>query len=374
MKVAMITAVLSDAAGGLAGAIPPISNRMQTLDAHVVGIRDPKEPSAAEHWGRSVHAVSSWPSFGFHFAPQFGNTLKRVSPHLMDVNGLWTWPNYASFKFSLQNQIPVIVSPHGMLDPWALSNSAKKKMAIRRVFQNRQLKLATCLRATAEMEADHFRKLGLLNPIAIVPNGVEVPQLIQRSKATVSRRRLLFLSRIHPKKGLPLLIDAWKVIAHERSDWELLIVGPDELGHLSEIQKRARGVERVFWKGEIKGEEKNALYQSADLFVLPTHSENFGLVVAEALANGVPVVTTKHAPWQALEENDCGWWIDLSLGALIETLRYSTSLSPAALNAMGDKGRAFVRREFDWDSIAEKMTDVYLWVANRAERPETVFG
>jgi glycosyltransferase involved in cell wall biosynthesis len=170
----------------------------------------------------------------------------------------------------------------------------------------------------------------------------------------------LFLGRIHPKKGLPMLIEAW---ARVRPDgWQLQIAGPDEAGHRAEVQNAAFAAglsEVVFFVGPIEGEKKESAFSNADLFVLPTHSENFGIVVAEALAHGLPVLTTTGAPWSLLRERSCGWWVDATVEGIAEGLRQATSSDPETLYAMGRKGREWVRAELGWERVAKEVIATY---------------
>ena len=176
------------------------------------------------------------------------------------------------------------------------------------------------------MEVEDIRRSGLSQPAIIAPNGVDVPEGVRRIR-TEGRRKALFVSRVHPKKGLVNLVRAWADVRPE--GWEIVIVGPDEGGHRAEVTAVARelDVQEITWTGEVRDEAKWGLYFDADLFVLPTFSENFGIVVAEALAAGVPAITTTGAPWGVLNERRCGWWIDVGVEPLAAALREATGLS-----------------------------------------------
>jgi glycosyltransferase involved in cell wall biosynthesis len=185
---------------------------------------------------------------------------------------------------------------------------------------------------------------------------------------------VLSLGRIHPIKGLVRLLYAWSKVEAGSPGWWLKIVGPSEAGHGDELRALATalGLTRISIEGPIYGDAKTTAYRDADVFVLPTLNENFGLAVAEALATGSPVISTKGAPWSGLEIEGCGWWIDHGVEPLVAALAHAMALPRAALKAMGNKGREWMARDFSWDRIASDMLDVYLWLARRAEPPPTV--
>ena len=345
------------------------------IEVHIIGTKDPSFPDAFLDWGPHVHPHRVLGLRSFCWAPSAPHTFKRLLPDLTDVQGLWTFLSLANLRYHRRYGKPYVVTPRGMLDPWALGRSRWKKRIVATWFENAHLHGATCLRATAEMEAEHFRAYGLRQPIAIVPNGVDIPKLSRVNKHMVSkRRRVLFLSRIHPKKGLPFLLRAWAGLASTHPDWELVIAGPDEVGHEKEMRQLASSLNlpRVQWAGPVHGKAKAALYESADLFVLPTHAENFGLVVAEALSYGVPVITTRNAPWSGLASHQCGWWIELTDQSLIAALRQAMALQDAERRAMGQRGRAWMEREFGWDRVARDMYEVYQWVVHGGKPPAVV--
>ena len=189
-----------------------------------------------------------------------------------------------------------------------------------------------------------------------------------------SQRVVLSLGRVHPKKGLARLVRAWSKVEASCPGWRLRIAGPPEAGHDDELRALATalGLTRVFVEGPIYGEAKTIAYRDADVFVLPTLNENFGLTVAEALAAGTPAISTKGAPWSGLDGEGCGWWIDHGVEPLAAALAHAMALPRGALKAMGDKGREWMKLRFSWDRVADDMLDVYLWLARGAEPPPAV--
>jgi glycosyltransferase involved in cell wall biosynthesis len=291
------------------------------------------------------------------------------------------------------HRIKFIISPRGMLTEWALKFRSLKKRIAWALYQHRDLKSAHVLHATSRAEAEGFRALGLAQPIAIIPNGVELPgaevsasvnQCFSISNTETPKHRstapppsvlrtAFFLGRIHPIKGLINLVEAWHAV--QPKDWRVVIAGGNENGHRAELESaiRDRGLTQQFeFIGQVPNDDKWALYQKADLFVLPSKSENFGIAIAEALASGVPVITTRGTPWEELVSHRCGWWVDVGSEPLAHALREATALSDSHRREMGRRGRQLIESKYTWPAAAQQMLAVYQWLLGTADRPECV--
>lgn len=295
---------------------------------------------------------------------------------VIQSHGLWRMPNiYAAEAARLRN-IPHVVSPRGMLSRIALGFSRSSKAVFWQALQKNALYGASCFHATSESEKDEIRALGFKSPIAVIPNGIDLPNPIHLSspKRETATRTLLYFGRIHPKKGMDILIPAWTKVAERYPDWRLRIVGPVERQHLAQLnqlvaEKRAP---RVSIEPPVYDDEKWRIYSEADVFVLPTHNENFGLTVAESLACNRPVVVTKGAPWSGVESNHCGWWVDANVNALSDGLIQALGTPVETLDSMGRRGGAWMHQDFAWSRVGTEMSQVYYWLLEKGDRPECI--
>jgi glycosyltransferase involved in cell wall biosynthesis len=311
------------------------------------------------------------------WSPTFGRVLAgEVGPggaSLLHVHGLWAASLHRSCVIARRLRLPYVLSPRGMVSPWALGHKRWKKELAWRGYQRRDLEGAAVLHATARQEAGDLRALGFRQPIAVIPNAVELPTDPPKRPERAPVKTALFLSRVHPQKGLINLVQAWAQV--RPSGWRLHIAGPNEENFKPELEREIARLgigSDVKWSAAVHGDEKWALFGAADLFLLPSFTENFGMVVVEALASGVPVITTRAAPWAELTEHRCGWWIQVGVAPLAEALREATAMDDGERRAMGARGRALVSSRYTWSSVASEMLALYEWILRGGARPASV--
>ena len=249
-----------------------------------------------------------------------------------------------------------------MLEPWALNHKKWKKRLAWWLYQRNDLRSVSGLHATADSEAAQLRNLGLQAPMVVAANGIVIAEEGNAHAETVQDgpRTALFLSRVHRIKGLPLLVEAWAKV--KPTNWQMRVVGPDEDGHITEVRElveKAGLAESWSFESAVEGARKWQAMRKADLFILPSHSENFGIVVAEALAVRTPVITTTGTPWEALLKHQCGWWVAPEVDPIADALKSAIHRSDQERSEMGERGRAWVKKDFAWPGIAQKMEEFY---------------
>lgn len=300
------------------------------------------------------------------------------NPDCVHIHGIWSLTLARRSSYWRRQGIPVVVTVHGMLEPWSLAHKRLKKLIGWHIYQKRLLNRVSALHATSEREAKNLKRLGLKVPIVMAPWGVDTQAKVEIDESGVStvsgnERTALFVGRIASVKGLPMLVEAWAKV--RPAGWKMKIVGPDEAGHLAEVKSLVReaGLEADFeFTGALVGVELAKAYETADLFVLPSHTENFGMVVAEAMTHELPVITTHGTPWKLLEEENCGWWVPVSADGIAIALGEAIGRRSDQLSAMGKDGRKIVEARFAWKGVAEQFIECYLWLQGEGENPEFV--
>lgn len=375
LRIVHLTGSIDPSAGGPAYSIPRLCESLRDAGATVdlLTLRDPKggtitTPHHAFPVGRLPdklgHAPAMW--------RWIKDRAQNGGIEIMHSHNLWIMPSIYPEGARRLWKIPHIVSPRGTLTDYSMSTGSRFKQIHWPLVQRPTLAKATCFHATAQSEVEDIRRLGFRQPIAVIPNGLDLPEWIDRP--VHDTKVILFFGRIHPEKGLTVLLDAWARVQDQRPDWRLHIVGPDMGGHKAELERQiaTKGIGRVVFGEANFGKEKFDIYRAAALYVLPSPTENFGLTVAEALAVGVPAIANHGAPWSSLVTERCGWWAPRGADPLADALLDATGLSHRARVEMGLRGRAYVARDFVWPTIAEQMAAVYRWVLARGERPACV--
>ena len=383
MKILMTISSISPESGGPAKSVTGLSQGLATRGVSVslftIGTADNLiiDPRAGLPYQLSLQLPESSIFRGGRTIGRMADDLKKTlgegGEAIIHNHGIWLPVNRLASRFARNNRVPLVISTRGMLEPWAMEFKKRKKRFAWELYQKRDLNTAVVIHATAVQEAENLRRLGLRQPIAVIPNGVDEPPSGAVEKPSDRERTILFLGRIHPIKGLVNLVEAWNRVRPE--GWRVRIAGPDEGGHQGEIRERVgryRLDEQFEFLGPVYDEKKWDLYAAADLFVLPSFSENFGIVVAEALASGVPAITTRGTPWKELVAHNCGWWVEPGIEPLAAALHEAVSLSDATRRDMGERGRALIKNGYSWSRIASDMSAVYGWILGGGSPPACV--
>jgi glycosyltransferase involved in cell wall biosynthesis len=310
--------------------------------------------------------------------------VKNPSACVIHQHGIWTGISAATLFWSRRRHGVSVIAPHGALSPWVLRKSRWKKALALAVYERSNLRSASCLHALSRSEACDLRSFGLSNPIAVVPNGVSEEWLDSAGDESRFRhafgldpdtRVLLYLSRITPKKGLPMLIESIRANVQAFAGWTLLVAGVDEFDHQHDLETLVDryGLRNyVRFIGPLYGVAKRDAFAAADAFILPSHSEGWPIVVLEALGAGVPVFTTTAIPFRELMQQKAGWIVEPSVDSIGASIPNLLARSSAELRDMGNNGRALVASRLTWSSLARQLSDVYLWLLGRGPQPECV--
>lgn len=387
MKLALLTPHISRRGGGIKDAVLGLAcslTHREDVQLNVLSVEDEFSAKDRVLWDSiPIHLFSSPMPGNFRYAPELAQFLFSLNPDVVHTHGLWTYLSLASLKFARTgvSQRPYVVSPHGMLDPWALRNSFVKKRLAALAFERRHLTNAACLHAVSKGEAETFRAYGLANPICVIPNGVGIPrmdsdglQVPWNAESTNGRKVLLYLGRLHPKKGLPAFLRAWQQTS-KKSGWILVIAGWDQGGHRSKLEELVNELailDSVRFLGPLLGAQRDAAYQYADAFVLPSLSEGQPLAVLEAWSHALPVLMTPNCNLDEGFVAGAAIRMELTIESEVNGLQMLFSLSETALREMGIKGQNLVKSNFSWPQIAAEIASVYYWMTEGGPMPRSV--
>ena len=374
MKILSFISSLDLNGGGPSRSVPMLVKGLAELgvDVTLMTIRS-KNMNIHALEGTTAKLKVLEPSFSRKEIAQY---LKSEKFNLIQIQSMWDWPYHKVMVEARKLGIPYIVTPRGMLDPWSLAHKKWKKKLAWWLYQRNDVQKSVCVFTTAKMEADHISNLGITTSRAVIPNGIETDSYPCKTSVDIVKKQVLYLSRVHMQKGVELLIDAWKRIHSDFADWQLHIVGNGEAEYIHGLENK---VKSLGVKDSIKilppmfGEAKINVYQESALFCLPSYSESFGMVIAEAMSCGTPVITTTNCPWNILNDTKTGWCIDLSVDNLERAIREALTMVPAELYDMGQRASRLVYDNFDYRSVARKTLRLYEWLLGGGEKPEFIY-
>ena len=374
MKVLSFISSLDLSSGGPSRSVPMLAKGLAELGVDIT-LMTVKSENMNTHAleGTSAKLKVLTPSFS---KKEIANYLADERFDLIQIQSMWDLPYHKVMVEARKLSIPYIVTPRGMLEPWSLCQKKWKKKLAWLLYQRNDVQKSVCVFTTAKMEADHISNLGITTSRAVIPNGIETDSYPCKTSVDIVKKQVLFLSRVHVKKGIEILFDAWKRMHSEFADWQLFVVGNGEAEYIQSLENRVECLglkECINIIPPVFGNDKIRLYQESALFCLPSYSENFGMVIAEAMSCGTPVITTTNCPWNILNDTSTGWCIDLSVDNLEYALREALSMNPTELYDMGQKASKLIFDNYDYRSVTRKTLRLYEWLLGGGEKPEFIY-
>ena len=329
------------------------------VELHIVSHRSAHELSIENC---TIHYIDGKRTHLLKAKVEFLNLLDELHPDVVHVNSCWELLSSYTVFWAKKKRYPVLITTHGMLEPWVIrKNYWIKKLPALLLYQKKALKMADGLVATAESERKNLQVANYNPIVGLVPNGVIMDD-ISLKDSWEPNKTILFLALLRPNKGADLLIKAVKKLENELTGYRVVIAGTGEDGYVNSLKELVHDLKLenvISFPGGIYGKDKWQLYQQADVFVLPTLNENFGIVIAESLASGTPVITTKGAPWPELEEWNCGWWVERDVTSFVKALDEFLKLPVEVREQMGRNGRRLVETQYSSKKVAEEMVRMY---------------
>lgn len=367
--------------GGLSAVVPELARAV----AGAGGWRSPVAAFLADGERSTVNGVdvTAWPTSRVAWLrngalrASFDALVRRSAG--VHIHGLWEGSTAAAVASARRAGRPYVISAHGMLEPWALGNKRWKKQIYGALVERSNVAGARCLHALTEAEVEDYRSFGARQAIAVIPNGVTIPEgtgpelFLAQQPGLRGKRIVLFLGRIHFKKGLDLLVEAWGRVAATHPEARLVLAGPDFENTRAAVERHIAelGVGRsVCFTGMLRGNEKWSAMATAEAFVLPSYSEGLSVSALEAMGMGLPVILTTHCHLPEAERAGAGWEIPSEVGALTSVLQQLLSQPIATNRAMGAKGQRLVRDRFTWSVVGGKMRAMYGWIEGGLEPAE----
>lgn len=298
--------------------------------------------------------------------------LHQTDYDLYHTNGMWMHCNHETCMMARKKGRPYIITPHGMLYPQAMARSTwKKKLLLIAGGVDKDLRLADCIHCTCKEEMEHYRELGYRNPVAVIPNPVPIPSFVNELTNDRAMKRIGFLGRLHPRKNVEALIEAWITLGNKVNDAQLVIMGKGapQYEQLLKARVQQHGLNNVEFVGFVSGREKFERLASLTALCVPSDFENFGMIVTEALSVETPVIASLGTPWEELNTERCGYWVNNDVSTLAEAIERVLSLTTEEIAKMGENGKRLVLGKYQDTQVAQMMQQLYVWILNGGEKP-----
>lgn len=375
MKVCIFTATIDKKDGGPSRSVPILAKGLASIGCEVTLMTlrtDDMNTHMLDGSGVKIEILPAGAS-----TSELEKAILAGRYDIIHTQNLWLPSYHQVATIARKHGIKYVMTPRGTLEPWSLQQKALKKKIAMWMYQRKDLQKAAGILTTADMEAEHCKDLGLTSPMAIIPNGIDVSEYQCRTaeEAMNVKKQIVFLSRIHQKKGVEILVNVWEKLATEYKDWNVVIAGNGEATYIESLQQMidAKGLhDRVKITPPIFGEAKHKLYAESSLFILPSYSENFGMVIAEAMSCGVPAITTTNTPWEQLNSEKLGWCVDLSEENIEKALREAIQTQAETLFEMGQRCSKYIHENFLYTSVAKKNLEFYSWILEGGEKPDFI--
>lgn len=386
MKVVFLTADNSRSAGGLFYTITSVTKSLldKGIDVSVIGRNDKYSQQDIPMYG-TVPIITynrvKLPIFEtLGYSTDINYIIDTQHPQIIHQQGIWMYHSCAALDYKSRHpETILIIEPHGMLDPWAVRNSAWKKKIVGNLFEYKNLRNADCIHALCESEYESIRKFGLKNPVAIIPNGVKLPMNLHYNKSS-DKKILLYIGRIHPKKGIKELILGIGMIKKANpsvlESWEIHIAGWDQNGHINELKNLVEISHlgnNVKFIGAIFGEAKEKALSQANAFILPSFSEGLPMSVLEAWAYKLPVIMTDYCNLPEGFKSNAAFRISPIPESISQILQDVFSADNTRLKEIGNNGYNLVNRNFTWDRVANQTIELYKYLINGGKKPDFVY-
>lgn len=342
------------------------------VDLMTVKVKDPTDKlmGQGEKWIKALDNDCRTP---YGWSPNMTRFLRASDYDIYHTNGMWMHCNHETCVTARRKHRPYIITPHGMLYPQALARSAwKKKLLLNFGGVDKDLRHATCIHVTCEVEMKHYRELGYTNPVAVIPNPVPIPSYIEEMSGDRTIKRIGFLGRLHPRKNVKGLINAWIALGDKVKDAQLIIMGKGDDEYETTLKDivAQHDLNNVQFAGFITGRDKFEHLASLTTLCVPSDFENFGMIVTEALSVGTPVIASLGTPWQELNTKHCGWWVDNDVETLADTISQALSLPQDEIEKMGNNGKRLVNEKYRDTQVAAMMKQLYEWVLYGGVKPD----